>query len=140
MPVTISINIPFPSINIDLTPKPVKPPRAPSLADIRAGRGMLARGMEGASVTELQQRLGVPQTGKFDADTDRAVRGFQKKFGLMVDGVVGRRTLDLLDRKNPGVMLNPVKPAPVVLAPPPPPAAPVVAPLAPPPPAMGEIR
>lgn len=149
MPFSIHINLPLPSIHIDLTPKPVKAPAAPSMDDVRAGRRTLSRGMEGPAVAELQKRIGLPVTGKFDALTERTVRGYQQKFGLTVDGVVGKQTLSSLDRKLPPVdVMAPVKPAPVVLTPPPPPAAPtgttsspaVVAPPAPPPPAFAEIH
>ncbi len=143
MALSIHINLPFPRINIDLTPRPVRPYRAPSMDEVRMGRGMLSRGMEGAAVTELQKRLGVKESGKFDMDTERAVRGFQKKAGITVDGTVGRQTMAHLDAKLPLTppLFAPHKPLPVVLTPPAAPAAPAApATLTPPPPAMGEIR
>ena len=46
----------------------------------------------GAAVRELQKRLGVSTTGWFGPDTQRAVRRFEAEQGLVVNGVVGRRT------------------------------------------------
>jgi hypothetical protein len=44
-------------------------------------------------VKELQKELGLKVTGDFDDATDKAVRDFQKKNGLTVDGKVGVQTL-----------------------------------------------
>lgn len=62
----------------------------------------LKKGSKGAEVKKLQQRLeekgfrpGVID-GKFGPGTDAAVRAFQASEDLLVDGVVGRRTLEAL--------------------------------------------
>ena len=65
---------------------------------------LLRRGSAGEAVRTLQIRLrriarsfpSIPSvnvnTGVFDADTDAAVRAFQRTFGLTPDGVVGQNT------------------------------------------------
>jgi transglycosylase-like protein/putative peptidoglycan binding protein len=52
----------------------------------------LSAGSAGDAVTALQGALGIKQTGKFTAATARAVRSFQRKNGLTVDGIVGPQT------------------------------------------------
>lgn len=62
---------------------------------------LLQRGDKGAEVSDLQRRLasqgcGVAVDGIFGADTERAVRAFQKRSGLSVDGIAGPRTFAAL--------------------------------------------
>jgi peptidoglycan hydrolase-like protein with peptidoglycan-binding domain len=45
--------------------------------------------------------------GSFGSETQRAVRAFQQDVGLGVDGVVGHRTVDLLDRRDRGLEVAP---------------------------------
>lgn len=52
----------------------------------------LASGSSGSAVSALQAALGIRQTGRFTASTTRAVRAFQRKSGLSVDGIVGPQT------------------------------------------------
>jgi Transglycosylase-like domain/Putative peptidoglycan binding domain len=52
----------------------------------------LTAGASGSAVSALQGALGVKQTGKFTAATKRAVRSFQRRNGLTVDGIVGPQT------------------------------------------------
>lgn len=63
--------------------------------------GLLYIGSEGPQVTELQRRLkaaykayagNLPVDGDFGPLTDAAVREFQRRSGLMVDGIVGPQT------------------------------------------------
>jgi cell wall-associated NlpC family hydrolase len=54
---------------------------------------MLQFGVTSASVTLLQQKLGVtPATGYFGSVTEAAVKSFQGAHGLVVDGQVGPQT------------------------------------------------
>jgi hypothetical protein len=62
---------------------------------------LLRVGDEGAPVAAVQQALAaggadVPIDGVFAAKTDAAVRAFQSRKGLRVDGVVGNRTIAAL--------------------------------------------
>jgi peptidoglycan hydrolase-like protein with peptidoglycan-binding domain len=50
----------------------------------------------GMDVGDLQKRLGVPVTGKYDDRTEKAVRAFQAQKGLSVDGKVGKMTRERL--------------------------------------------
>jgi len=75
------------------TPTPPAPP---------AGRATIRRGSSGADVRHAQTRLNVHGAkltvdGAFGANTDSAVRAFQKARNLVVDGIVGANTWRALD-------------------------------------------
>ena len=71
-------------------PGPVLARWALSLA---ASVRVLRHGMRGEDVKAVQRRLGVqPVSGYFGRVTQAAVRNFQRKHGLAVDGIVGPRT------------------------------------------------
>lgn len=53
---------------------------------------ILGRGMAGEPVKLLQQKLGVPVDGQFGPGTEKAVRDFQTKEKIAVDGVAGPDT------------------------------------------------
>jgi pyruvate/2-oxoglutarate dehydrogenase complex dihydrolipoamide acyltransferase (E2) component len=71
-------------------PAPAAAP-APSLP-AQAGYPALRVGSRGAVVKALQQRLGVPATGKFRSMTRSAVKRVQRAHGLRANGVVNRAT------------------------------------------------
>lgn len=52
----------------------------------------LKRGLKGAPVKRLQEKLGIPADGDFGPGTEKAVKDFQKSHGLSVDGVAGPDT------------------------------------------------
>lgn len=56
------------------------------------GQPTLRIGASGASVTALQQKLGIAADGSFGPATDNAVKAFQSAHGLTADGVVGPQT------------------------------------------------
>jgi peptidoglycan hydrolase-like protein with peptidoglycan-binding domain len=58
--------------------------------------GHSAQAGSGYSVAAVQRALGVRITGVYDARTRRAVRAFQRRNGLTVDGIVGPQTLGAL--------------------------------------------
>lgn len=69
------------------------------------------------NVVELQQELaelGIlkgSMSGKYDANTEAAVRAFQKSQGLSADGIAGKGTLKLIrDHANYKRAINPLKP------------------------------
>lgn len=64
-------------------------------ADIDRFR-IASSGDTGPHIHGLQRRLGIAQTGMFDAATDAAVRQFQADRGLVADGQVGPRTIAAL--------------------------------------------
>ncbi|MEM7049181.1 MAG: peptidoglycan DD-metalloendopeptidase family protein [Acidobacteriota bacterium] len=80
---------------------------APSTDNIRAGRGILTVGSQGASVQELHNRLGAigfnaPSGDAYTAETASAVRAFQTAYRLQATGDVGQTTLSKLDASDGG--------------------------------------
>lgn len=68
----------------------------------RGGKGsseggkFIRKGSSGSAVAGLQRRLGGLDDGKFGPNTETLVRAFQRRYGLTVDGVVGRQTATAL--------------------------------------------
>lgn len=58
----------------------------------------LRKGAKGVYVNLLQRLLGIDDDGKFGGGTKRTVMNYQKAHGLVVDGVVGRKTWTELTR------------------------------------------
>ncbi|MGA9856522.1 MAG: transglycosylase family protein [Solirubrobacteraceae bacterium] len=57
---------------------------------------LLKPGSHGRTVTELQNLLHAGRGGRFGRGTERAVRRYQSRKGLTVDGIVGTQTWDAL--------------------------------------------
>jgi peptidoglycan hydrolase-like protein with peptidoglycan-binding domain len=57
---------------------------------------ILKKGMRGAPVKRLQERLGVDADGIFGPGTEKALRDFQTSAGLAVDGIAGPDTFTAL--------------------------------------------
>ncbi|MEL6947722.1 MAG: peptidoglycan-binding protein [Pseudomonadota bacterium] len=53
---------------------------------------ILKRGLTGAPVKRLQEKLGIGADGIFGSGTEKAVRDFQQANGLAVDGIAGPDT------------------------------------------------
>ncbi|MEM9710369.1 MAG: peptidoglycan-binding protein [Pseudomonadota bacterium] len=53
---------------------------------------ILKRGLKGAPVKRLQEKLGIAADGDFGPGTEAAVKAFQEKAGLAVDGIAGPDT------------------------------------------------
>jgi murein L,D-transpeptidase YcbB/YkuD len=68
-----------------------KHPRAS--AGQSTGGQFIKKGSSGEEVKTVQKELGIKASGKFDRRTQAAVRAFQRKNGLQVDGVVGKQTV-----------------------------------------------
>ncbi len=71
---------------------------------------ILRRGSQGQAVKNIQGQLNITgaklkEDGIFGLTTEAAVKEFQKKFGLAVDGIVGPQTMNLLD----SVTIIPIK-------------------------------
>lgn len=71
------------------------------LSAVAEGRGTLRRGSRGQAVSDLQSaltRAGFPCSvdGDFGPKTEAAVRSYQARMGLSVDGVVGKQTASRL--------------------------------------------
>lgn len=58
---------------------------------------ILKRGLKGAPVRRLQQKLGIAADGDFGPGTEKAVRDFQAANALAVDGIAGPDTFMALD-------------------------------------------
>lgn len=56
------------------------------------GGKFVKKGDTGSVVGEVQDQLGAKHTGVYDANTAASVIAFQKRHGLVPDGVVGRQT------------------------------------------------
>ena len=61
-----------------------------------AAGGLLERGDDGGRVEAVQRKLGVRADGVYGAHTAHAVRAFQERHGLDVDGIVGGTTISKL--------------------------------------------
>ena len=61
---------------------------------------LLKVGSTGNKVKELQKLLSLTTDGVFGIGTLKAVKNFQSKNGLISDGIVGKRTWDVLLNKN----------------------------------------
>jgi Putative peptidoglycan binding domain len=79
-----------------------------------APRPLVRLGSHGDTVAELQVRLNedgarprLDPDGSFGGATDRAVRAFQRRHGLLVDGIVGPQTWGLLDELSRADILGP---------------------------------
>lgn len=77
---------------------------APTLEQVEAGTHVLMRGHEGPAVKEVQGDLNgtgvepqLTEDGKYGTQTEAAVRDFQQKNGLPVDGKLGKDTLAALE-------------------------------------------
>jgi peptidoglycan hydrolase-like protein with peptidoglycan-binding domain len=69
---------------------------APAAAQMQAPTQLLHQGSSGPAVKHIQRALHTRPTGHYSARTRRAVVAFQRKDGLLVDGVVGPQTWDTL--------------------------------------------
>lgn len=91
-------------VGISVPAQPSSPPSPSGLSpsDVRvAGAGNaylfeIRTGVHGALVRVLQRLLGLPQTGFYDAATEKAVEDFQEAHGLKKDGWVGPKTWTVL--------------------------------------------
>lgn len=75
---------------------------APSLDDVRAGRRVIGRDMQGDSVMYVQGLAGAIADGKFGPATETAVRSFQRAHGLGDSGIVDAGTMAELDKLAQG--------------------------------------
>jgi peptidoglycan hydrolase-like protein with peptidoglycan-binding domain len=62
-------------------------------------RPTVRRGSTGDAVRRVQELLGLPIDGRFDATVDAAVKAAQERAGIVADGVVSAQTWELLERK-----------------------------------------
>lgn len=62
-----------------------------ALPTLRRGAGAKP-GLPNPDVRLLQQRLGIPDDGRFGTGTESAVRAWQRSHGLKIDGEVGPKT------------------------------------------------
>ena len=72
-------------------------PRPPIPAADPKERPTQRRDGEAPSITEIQAKVGAQATGLFDAQTEAAVRAFQRSKGLTPDGIVGPKTWAAMD-------------------------------------------
>lgn len=88
---------------VELSPEAVAGGDAPpaSLDQVGRGGGRLSKSMSGPAVNELQGELRArgypaPDTGKYDAATERAVKSFQRAAGQEQSGAVTKETVEAL--------------------------------------------
>jgi peptidoglycan hydrolase-like protein with peptidoglycan-binding domain len=74
---------------------------AVTAANASADMSYLYQGSHGPAVAKMQRALHVRADGKFTKGTRRAVIGFQRLHGLIVDGIVGPQTWDTLFHITP---------------------------------------
>src|SRR5918999_1296623 len=78
--------------------------------EVREGGLPLMYGSQGELVTHVQQALGISADGIFGPQTDTAVRQYQARNGLLVDGIVGPATWGSLFESGPAVGASNVSP------------------------------
>ena len=65
--------------------------------DIDIGEiGVLRKGSRGEGVKMMQEALGISADGAFGPGTERALKAWQAKNGLVADGIAGPKTLEKL--------------------------------------------
>ena len=69
----------------------------PQAAPGKPARRTIRRGDNGDLVRELQTLLKIKIDGDFGAKTEAAMREFQRKHGLVPDGIVGPKSWKALD-------------------------------------------
>lgn len=69
-----------------------KKPAASSASVVPYPGHLIKRGATGKDVTRIQNAVGAKADGVFGPDTEKAVKGYQKRHGLSVDGIVGPKT------------------------------------------------
>jgi peptidoglycan hydrolase-like protein with peptidoglycan-binding domain len=67
-----------------------------ALASGGSGSALIESGARGATISAVQQALGIPADGVYGRETRHAVMAFQQAHGLVVDGIVGPQTLSAL--------------------------------------------
>ena len=93
------------------TPAPAAAPAA--AAPKTWNKGVLGKGMKGPEVSALQKKLGIADTGTYDAATIAAVQALQKKLGVAADGAYGPGTKAAHDKMPPEQAATPAPAAPV---------------------------
>ncbi|HEV2875532.1 MAG TPA: peptidoglycan DD-metalloendopeptidase family protein [Thermoleophilaceae bacterium] len=78
--------------------------------EVREGGLPLVYGSQGELVAHVQEALQIPADGIFGAQTDTAVRQYQTRAGLEVDGIVGPATWGSLFESGPAVGASNVSP------------------------------
>jgi peptidoglycan hydrolase-like protein with peptidoglycan-binding domain len=74
-------------------------PAAAAVSD--APSGLLKQGSDSSQVAQVQRALHLQASGRFGPKTGRAVRAFQSRDGLIVDGIIGLQTWDALFHMQP---------------------------------------
>jgi len=94
------------------TATPAPAAAAPAAAPKTWNKGVLGKGMKGPEVSALQKKLGIADTGTYDAATIAAVQALQKKLGVSADGAYGPGTKAAHDKMPPEQAATPA-PAPI---------------------------
>src|SRR5262245_7971580 len=74
------------------------PPLIPAAESDGSRRPTLRRGDSGEAVMVIQRIVGAVVDGQFGARTEAAVREFQRRHGLVPDGIVGPKSWPVFDR------------------------------------------
>lgn len=74
------------------TKKTVTPKKTSSEAVVPYPGKLIKEGSKGKDVERIQRAVGVAADGKFGPNTEKAVKAYQKRHGLSVDGIVGKNT------------------------------------------------
>lgn len=79
----------------------------PAREPTSSSRPTLRRGASDPLVAQLQSKCGAAADGQFGAETEAAVRAFQRQHGLVPDGIVGPKTWAVFDAIAPAPMQGP---------------------------------
>jgi murein L,D-transpeptidase YcbB/YkuD len=83
-------------VKVAKLPKQPSTKAAPVKSSVVPYPGLLKKGSRGKNVERVQRAVGITADGIFGPKTETAVKAYQKRHGLVVDGLVGIKTWSVM--------------------------------------------